>query len=79
MKAHIIDARELKKTQAEREAELLLKELAQNKDGEKAIEIVLEQKETPRKINHIFRKAATTLGKEIRARTKEGKVIIRLK
>ena len=79
MKARLMDVADLKKTQAEREAELLLQEMFQNTNGKKAIEVVLEQAETPRKINHIFRKAAATIGKEIRIRSKEGRVIIQVK
>lgn len=79
MKAQIVNVTDLKKTQAEKEAELLLQELLSGKDGTKAIEVLLEQKETSRKINHIFRKAAATLGKEIRTQSKEGRVIIRIK
>lgn len=80
MKARIVDVADLKKTQAEKEAELLLKEFLQGKDNnKKAIEVILEAKETPRKINRIFRKAAATLGNEISCRSREGRVIIRVK
>lgn len=79
MKAQIVNVIDLKKTQAEKEAELLLQELLSSKDDAKAIEVLLEGKETPRKVNHIFRKAAAVLGKEIRIRSKEGRVIIRIK
>lgn len=77
MKAKIVSLIDLKKTVAEREAEQLLTQLADSKD--KAIEVILESAETPRKINRIFRKAAETLGKTITARTREGRTIIRLK
>lgn len=79
MKARIVDVADLKKTQAEREAELLIQEMFQNKDGKKAIEVVLEQSETPRKVNRIFRKAAANLGKEIRIRTKDGRIQVMVK
>ena len=79
MKARVVDVADLKKTQAEKEAELLLQELLQKKDGSKAIEVILEPSETPRKINRIFRRAADSLGKEIRCRSREGRVIIRVK
>ena len=79
MKARIVDVADLKKTQAEKEAELLLQEIFQQKDNKKAIEVLLERAETPRKINRIFRSAAATLGKEVRIRSKEGRVIIRVK
>jgi len=79
MKARIVDVADLKKTQAEREAEILLQGLLQHKDDKKAIEVILEQAETPRKVNRIFRRAAASLGKEIRIRSKEGRVIIRVK
>lgn len=78
MKAKIVSITDLKKTVAEREAEQLLKQLAQS-DPDKAIEVTLERAETPRKINRIFRKAAQTLGKTIHMRTREGHIIIRLK
>ncbi len=79
MKAKIVSITDLKKTVAEREAEELLTQLVQKSDDDKAIEVVLESPETPRKINRIFRKAAETLGKTITTRTREGRVIIRLK
>jgi len=77
MKAKIVNIADLKKTVAEREAERLLAELADSKD--KAIEVILESAETPRKLSRIFRKAAQTLGKTITARAKEGRLYIRLK
>ncbi|MBA7644676.1 hypothetical protein ES703_52421 [subsurface metagenome] len=77
MKAKIVSITDLKKTVAEREAEQLLTQVV-NSEG-KAIEVTLESAETPRKINRIFRKAAESLGRTITARTREGRVIIRLK
>ena len=79
MKAKIVSVTDLKKTVAEREAEQLLEHLIQQNDNDKAIEIVLEKPETSRKVNKIFRKAAETLGKTITTRTREGRLIIRLK
>lgn len=77
MKAKIVNVTDLKKTVAEREAEQLLAQLADSKD--KAIEVILESAETPRKISRIFRKAAQTLGKTITAKTREGRLFIQLK
>lgn len=77
MKAKIVTVADLKKTVAEREAEQLLSQLENSKD--KAIEVILESAETPRKVSRIFRKAAETLGKTITARTREGRLIIQLK
>lgn len=77
MKAKIVTIADLKKTVAEREAEQLLAQLANSKD--KAIEVILESAETPRKVSRIFRKAAQTVGKTVVARTKEGRLIITLK
>lgn len=79
MKAKIVSLTDLKKTVAEREAEQLLTQLVQQKEQNKAIEVTLQSPETPRKVNRIFRKAAETLGKTITTRTREGRVIIRLK
>lgn len=78
MKAKIVSLTDLKKTVAEREAEQLLTELIQENNPDKAIEAVLEKSETPRKISRIFRKAASNLGKTIKVRTREGRIIIRL-
>ena len=79
MKAKIVSIADLKKTVAEREAEQLLSQLAQQNDPKKAIEVTLDPPETPRKINRVFRKAAETLGKTITIRTREGRAVIRLK
>ena len=78
MKAKIVSLTDLKKTVAEREAEQLLTQLMQQNSPDKAIEVVLESPETPRKISRIFRKAANNLGKTIKARRREGRLIIRL-
>lgn len=78
MKAKLIDVADLKKTDAEKQAEALLQQLFQE-GNKKAIEVVLNDKETPRKVNNIFRRAAETLGKEIRIRSKEGRTIILVK
>lgn len=79
MKAKLVSITDLKKTVAEREAEQLLSQLMQQNDQTKAIEVTLESPETPRKVNRIFRRAAESLGKTISTRTREGRVIIRLK
>lgn len=75
MKAKIIDVEELKKKPEQREAEQFLSQLSPGK----AIEVTLTEQETPRKVSHLYRKAAGNLGKDIRVMTKEGKVIVSLK
>ena len=75
MKARIIDISELKKKPEQREAEQLLNQLSPSK----AIEVTLSEKETPRKVSRIYRRAAEDLGKTIRVATKEGKIIVTLK
>ena len=79
MKIEIVSLMDLKKTKNEREAEEKLKELMSEANQDKALRVVLEKPETPRKINRIFRKAAEAMGKKITAKTKEDTVIIRLK
>ena len=79
MKAKIVSVTDLKKTVAEREAEQLLTQLSQQQDPNRAIEVILESPETPRKVSRIFRKAAETLGKTITTKTREGRLIIRIK
>lgn len=79
MKVEIVSLVDLKKTKNEREAEEKLKELMSEANQDKALRIVLEKPETPRKINRIFRKAAQTMGREITARTRGDSVIIKLK
>ena len=79
MKAKIVSIADLRKTLAEREAEQLLAQLANQNDPKKAIEVTLESAETPRRISRVFRRAAETLGKTVTTRTKEGRLIVRLK
>ena len=75
MKARIVDLAELKKRPEQREAEQLLTQLSPGK----AIEVTLAGDETPRKVSRLYRRAAESLGKEIRVMTKEGKIIVTLK
>lgn len=75
MKAKIIDIEELKKKPELREAEQLLNQLTTGK----AIEVTLTEKETPRKVSRLYRKAAGNLGKQVRVMTKEGRVFVSLK
>ena len=75
MKARIVDLAEIKKKPEQREAEQLLTQLSPGK----VIEVTLAGDETPRKVSRLYRKAAESLGKEIRVMTKEGKIIVTLK
>ena len=75
MKARIIDLEDLKKSPEQREAEQLITQLTPGK----GIEVTLAAGETSRKASRVYRKAAVKLGKEVRAMTKEGRVIISLK
>ena len=75
MKARIIDLAELKKRPEQRDAEQLLTQLTAGK----VIEVTLSENDTPRKVSHLYRKAADSVGKDVRVMTKEGKVIVSLK
>jgi len=75
MEAKIIKLSELKKTPEEREAERLVSQL----DAVNAIEVALGPSDSPRKVTSLFRRAAKTLGKQIRIRRRDDKVYVVLR
>ena len=77
MKARIVDMAEVRKTPEERQAEELLSQLSPGK----AIEVTLDQDDTPKKISRLYRHTAGRLRMHVRIETLERgkKLLVSLK